>query len=65
MSQKEKKPRVYHGVRDEIRQQHMKAKDMTLKERLAYFWYYYKVHTLVFICAVFALVAFVLSLIHI
>ncbi|MCI8613571.1 hypothetical protein [Parablautia intestinalis] len=59
MSQKEKKPRVYHGVRDEIRQQHMKAKDMTLKERLAYFWYYYKVHTLVFICAVFALVAFV------
>lgn len=59
MAQNEKKPRTYRGVRDEIRQQHMKAKDMTFKERLAYFWYYYKVHTLVLICAVFAIVALI------
>lgn len=38
-------PKEYKGVQDEIRQQHMKAKDMTFKEKLSYFWYYYKVHT--------------------
>lgn len=59
MAQKEKKPRTYQGVRDEIREQHMKAKDMSLKERFAYFWYYYKVHTLVAICAVFAVIALI------
>lgn len=39
-------PKEYKGVQDEIRQQHMKAKDMTFKEKLSYFWYYYKVHTI-------------------
>lgn len=40
-------PKEYKGVNDEIRQQHMKAKDMSFKEKLGYFWYYYKIHTLV------------------
>lgn len=40
-------PKEYRGVNDEIRQQHMKAKDMSFKEKLGYFWYYYKIHTLV------------------
>ena len=40
-------PENYKGVHDEIKQQHMKAKDMTFKGRMEYFWYYYKVHTLV------------------
>ena len=44
---KEKKPREYRGVADEIREQQKKMKDMSLKEKLAYFWYYYKVHTIV------------------
>lgn len=59
MAQKEKKPRAYQGVRDEIREQHMKTKDMSFKERLAYFWYYYKIHTLAAICAVFAIIALI------
>lgn len=37
MQQKEKKPREYRGVSDEIREQHQKTKNMTFKERLAYF----------------------------
>ncbi len=59
MAGKEKKPRPYQGVRDEIREQHMKAKDMTFKERLGYFWYYYKIHTLVAVFAVFVIIGFV------
>jgi hypothetical protein len=39
-------------VQDEIKQQHMKTKDMTLKGKLDYFWYYYKVHTIVAIIVV-------------
>lgn len=45
-------PENYKGVHDEIRQQHMKAKDMTPKGRLEYFWYYYKIHTLVAVCVI-------------
>ncbi|NBJ92420.1 hypothetical protein [Parablautia muri] len=59
MAQKEKKPRTYQGVRDEIREQHMKTKDMSFKERLAYFWYYYKIHTLAAICAVIAIITLI------
>ena len=44
---KEKAPREYRGVIDEIRQQQMKMKDMSFKGKLAYFWDYYKIHTLV------------------
>lgn len=55
MFQKGWQPKEYKGVNDEIRQQHMKTKDMSFKGKLGYFWYYYKVHTLVVIVvAVFA-----------
>lgn len=33
-----------HG---EIKEQHQKTKDMSLKGKLGYFWYYYKIHTFV------------------
>lgn len=46
MKEKEKKIRPYQGVNDEIREQHEKTKDMSLKGKLSYFWYYYKIHTL-------------------
>lgn len=47
MSKKNKEPRPYRGVIDEIREQQHKMKDMTFKGKLQYFWYYYKVHTIV------------------
>lgn len=47
MFQKGWQPKEYKGVNDEIRQQHMKTKDMSFKGKLGYFWYYYKVHTLI------------------
>ncbi len=60
MSRTPKEQRPYRGVQDEIREQHMKAKDMSLKGKLQYFWYYYKVHTIVGLCIVF----FVVTLLH-
>ncbi len=45
-------PENYKGVHDEIKQQHMKTKDMSAKGRFEYFWYYYKVHTLVAVCVI-------------
>ncbi|MGN1181212.1 MAG: hypothetical protein ACI4SD_08350 [Suilimivivens sp.] len=56
-------PKEYKGVQDEIKQQHMKAKDMTFKEKLAYFWYYYKVHTIVTIIVIIALVSYIHALV--
>lgn len=44
-------PKEYKGLNDEIRQQHKKAKDMSFKEKWNYFWYYYKIHTIVAIVA--------------
>lgn len=44
----------------EIKEQHQKTKDMSAKGKLSYFWYYYKIHTLVVI----AITIFVISLIH-
>ena len=44
---REKKPREYRGVIDEIREQQRKTRDMTGKGKLEYFWEYYKVHTIV------------------
>ena len=41
MSEKEKNAAEYRGVRDEIRQQQLKTRDMTLKGKLKYFWDYY------------------------
>lgn len=60
MEKKEKRPREYQGVRDEIRQQQMKTKDMSFKEKLGYFWDYYKIHTVAVLFALFL----VFSLVH-
>lgn len=49
---KKNQPREYRGVIDEIRQQQMKTKDMSLKGKLSYFWYYYKVHVLITIIVI-------------
>lgn len=49
---KERPQKEYRGVIDEIREQQKKMKDMTFKEKLAYFWYYYKVHTIVILLVV-------------
>lgn len=60
MSKQPKAPRPYRGVQDEIREQQMKMKDMSLKGKLQYFWYYYKIHTIVVIIAI----IFLVTLIH-
>ena len=39
MFDEKKQKKAYTGVRDEIREQQKKTKDMTPKERLAYFWF--------------------------
>ncbi|MCM1156150.1 MAG: hypothetical protein NC314_11955 [Roseburia sp.] len=43
----------------EIREQHQKTKDMSLKGKLSYFWYYYKIHTLVVITITAFIIMFV------
>lgn len=59
MSQKEKKPREYRGVRDEIREQQLKTKDMSLKGKLKYFWGYYKFHVIITLFVLFLLVTLI------
>lgn len=49
-----------NSVNDEIREQQQKLKGKPFKEKWAYFWEYYKIHTLVTICVTIALI----SLIH-
>ncbi len=51
-----------NSVNDEIREQHSKIKERTTKEKLAYFWEYYKVHTLVAIIAVLVVSNFIYTL---
>lgn len=46
-------------VSDDIRKETHKMKDMSLKGKLAYFWDYYKVHTLVAIVSVFLIAALI------
>lgn len=46
----------YRGIIDEIREQQIKMKDMTWKQRFAYYWEYYKVHTIVTVIAVIAII---------
>lgn len=53
-------PKDYKGLKDEIHQQHIKTKDMSFKDKLGYFWYYYKIHTI----AVILIIIFGVSLIH-
>ncbi len=59
MSRRELKPGEIRKVSDDIRDQHQKMKDMPIKDRLSYFWLYYKVHTFVVI----GVVAFIVSMI--
>lgn len=59
MSRKGKVPGEYQGVRDEIRQQQLKMKDMSLKGKLTYFWDYYKIHTFVCIFVLILAVTFI------
>ena len=42
MSNAHNKDGKYRGIIDEIREQQRKMKDMTWKERFAYYWEYYK-----------------------
>lgn len=60
MSQTEKEQIPTHGVQDEIRQQQQKLKGRPFKEKLQYFWDYYKIHTVVFL----VVVIFGVNLIH-
>lgn len=39
----------HSSIYGEIREQHQKMKDMSMKGKLEYFWYYYKIHTFVVI----------------
>lgn len=55
-----KKPRPYKGVSDEIREQTQKMKNMTFKQKISYFWTYFKVHTAVAIL----IIAVVSSFLH-
>lgn len=34
------------SINDEIREQQQKTKNMTVKGKLSYFWYYYKMHAI-------------------
>ena len=63
MSNAHNKNGNYRGIIDEIREQQHKMKDMTWKERFAYYWEYYKVHTIVTIVAIVAIVLTAHSLI--
>lgn len=60
MKKTPKEQRPYRGLVDEIKEQHLKMKDMTFKEKWKYFWYYYKFHVI----AVVAIVIFGSSMIH-
>lgn len=46
MKKTKKEPRPYRGLVDEIKEQHLKMKEMTFKEKWNYFWYYYKFHVI-------------------
>lgn len=47
------------SVHEEIKEQHQKTKDMTLKGKLSYFWYYYKIHALVAVCVILFTISFI------
>lgn len=60
MFKKEKAPKEYRGINDEIREQTKKFKDMSLKEKWEYFWEYYKVNVMIIVIVG----AFLISMIH-
>lgn len=64
MSKKEKKPREYRGLVDEIREQQKKLKDMTWKQRFEWFFEYYKFHTLAVIVGIFVLISIINTVIN-
>lgn len=49
-----------NSVNDEIREQQQKLKGKPFQEKWAYFWEYYKIHTIVIVCAA----VMVFSLVH-
>lgn len=48
-------------IRNEIRQQQQKLKNKSLREKAAYFWYYYKVHVIAAVLGVIVISLFVTS----
>lgn len=50
-----------HG---EIKEQHQKLKDMTLKGKLSYFWDYYRIHTLVILSVTVLVALFIYQVTH-
>lgn len=55
----EKKPEI-NSIRDEVKLQRAKMKDKPFKEKVKYFWKYYKIHTIITI----GVLLFVFSLVH-
>lgn len=49
------------SINDEIREQQQKTKDMTVKGKLSYFWYYYKVQTIAAILVIVFIAGFIQS----
>ena len=47
------------AMRDEVREQQNKLKGKTFKEKLNYFWDYYKVHTIASVFAIIVISVFV------
>lgn len=47
------------SILEEIKEQQQKTKDMTLKGKLSYFWYYYKVQTIVIILVLLFIISFI------
>ena len=43
---------VHSSIHEEIKEQQQKTKDMSTKGKLSYFWYYYKVHTIVVVAVI-------------
>ncbi|MBO5208892.1 MAG: hypothetical protein J6B68_06050 [Lachnospiraceae bacterium] len=50
---------AHSSIHEEIKEQKQKTKDMSAKGKLAYFWYYYKVHTIVTIAVIAVVIMFV------
>ena len=48
------------GIHDEIREQQKKLKGKSLKEKWEYFWEYYKIQSLIALCAI----GFIVSIVH-
>lgn len=54
----------HKDLHDEIREQNLKFKEMTLREKWAYFWEYYRVITFAIICGVIILISIIRSMIE-